>query len=237
MSIDYLIFDRDKFTILYGSITEDGILSGHSTSTINILNTKSTIDVYIKLSVGSGTAEWQNIFDIGDRTNGIAVLRQHSANRIIVRVEGTDYWFKSGTTFANNEYYLHFNINLINKIVTVFQNDIQIGQTSFSNSMTLKNNFEVWAQAEGTSDLKQAYIIADGVEVFSGSHKGKLTDKLIFLNETKNRIKDALIGKGVEVTSNTPFREYADKIGQISGSGIDATIVHSKLDNIIGEVL
>lgn len=46
-----------------------------------------------------------------------------------------------------------------------------------------------------------------------------IENELIQLGETKNLIKNAIINKGVEVDSTTPFREYADKIAEISGGG------------------
>lgn len=41
------------------------------------------------------------------------------------------------------------------------------------------------------------------------------TDKLEYLNDTKALLKAAIINKGQEVTSSTPFREYANKINNI----------------------
>lgn len=40
-------------------------------------------------------------------------------------------------------------------------------------------------------------------------------DKLEYLNDTKALLKAAIINKGQEVTSLTPFREYANKINNI----------------------
>lgn len=45
------------------------------------------------------------------------------------------------------------------------------------------------------------------------------SDKLIYLNGTKEAIKQAIIDKGVEVSSEDTFRSYATKIGEISGGG------------------
>ena len=39
-----------------------------------------------------------------------------------------------------------------------------------------------------------------------------ITDKLTYLSGTKEAIKDALIEKGVDMSGDIPFREYADKI-------------------------
>lgn len=44
-----------------------------------------------------------------------------------------------------------------------------------------------------------------------------IENKLNYLSETKDLIKQALINKGVEVDDSTPFREYADKVGSIGG--------------------
>lgn len=44
-----------------------------------------------------------------------------------------------------------------------------------------------------------------------------IADKLTYLNETKQAIKQAIIDKGVEVTDTDTFRSYADKVGEISG--------------------
>lgn len=68
---------------------------------------------------------------------------------------------------------------------------------------------------KGSIDLKQFSIEVDGKEVFSGSRKGTITDKFIYLNDTKELIRQAIISKGVDVSVDTPFREYADRIGEI----------------------
>ena len=49
---------------------------------------------------------------------------------------------------------------------------------------------------------------------------GTTSEKLAYLQETKEAIKDAIVNKGVEVTEDTTFREYATKIGEIGGSVI-----------------
>ena len=41
------------------------------------------------------------------------------------------------------------------------------------------------------------------------------SEKLEYLNNTKTLIKNAIINKGQEITSSTPFREYVDKINSI----------------------
>ena len=45
---------------------------------------------------------------------------------------------------------------------------------------------------------------------------GTLTEKLNYLLTTKNKIRQALIEKGISILEDTPFREYADKIKEIS---------------------
>lgn len=48
---------------------------------------------------------------------------------------------------------------------------------------------------------------------------GTVSDKLLYLQGTKSAIKDAIVAKGVSVETGTPFRDYATKIGEISGGG------------------
>ena len=48
---------------------------------------------------------------------------------------------------------------------------------------------------------------------------GNTADKLSYLEETKSQIKQAIINKGVSVSDSDTFREYAGKIGDISGGG------------------
>ena len=48
---------------------------------------------------------------------------------------------------------------------------------------------------------------------------GTISDKLTYLQGTKSAIKDAIVAKGVSVETGTPFRDYATKIGEISGGG------------------
>ena len=45
---------------------------------------------------------------------------------------------------------------------------------------------------------------------------GTTADKLKYLTETKQAIKNAIIEMGVEIDDNTPFREYANKILEIT---------------------
>ena len=45
---------------------------------------------------------------------------------------------------------------------------------------------------------------------------GTTSDKLLYLQDTKSAIKDAIVAKGVDVPTGTPFREYATKIGDIT---------------------
>ena len=46
-----------------------------------------------------------------------------------------------------------------------------------------------------------------------------IQNKLAYLEETKGLIKEAIIGKGVEVTDTDTFRSYADKIEAIQAGG------------------
>lgn len=46
---------------------------------------------------------------------------------------------------------------------------------------------------------------------------GTTVEKLIYLQETKEAIKNAIVEKGVEVPEGTTFRAYAQKVGEIKG--------------------
>lgn len=48
---------------------------------------------------------------------------------------------------------------------------------------------------------------------------GTLKEKLSYLSETKEAIKQALIKQQVTVTDEDTFRSYADKISGIEGGG------------------
>ena len=54
-----------------------------------------------------------------------------------------------------------------------------------------------------------------------------IATKLNYLNETKESIKDAIIAKGVEVSDNDTFRDYATKISDISSGGGDGMIINA----------
>lgn len=75
---------------------------------------------------------------------------------------------------------------------------------------------------------------------------GTVADKLNYLNETKEDIKNALINKGVTVNDNDTFRSYANKILDVQ-SGLDTSdatataehisegyIAYSKGERIVG---
>lgn len=51
-----------------------------------------------------------------------------------------------------------------------------------------------------------------------------IADKLTYLSGTKDAIKQAIIGKGVDVTDSDTFRSYADKISSIQTGGGTANI-------------
>ncbi len=48
---------------------------------------------------------------------------------------------------------------------------------------------------------------------------GTTADKLLYLQDTKSAIKDAIVAKGVTVSTGTTFRDYATKIGEITTGG------------------
>lgn len=49
---------------------------------------------------------------------------------------------------------------------------------------------------------------------------GTTADKLVYLEETKADIRAAMVEKGLNVSENTPFREYGDLIRGISGDSL-----------------
>ena len=61
---------------------------------------------------------------------------------------------------------------------------------------------------------------------------GTIAEKLAYLNNTKTAIKNAIIDKGVTVEDTDTFREYADKIAEISSGGsiIDRTYIFNGED-------
>ena len=48
---------------------------------------------------------------------------------------------------------------------------------------------------------------------------GTTADKLAYLEGTKDAIREAISARGVELSESAPFREYAERIGEIGGSG------------------
>ena len=58
---------------------------------------------------------------------------------------------------------------------------------------------------------------------------GTVSDKLSYLDQTKEAIKEAIINKGVDVSENDTFRSYAEKIGDIETGGGDGNIMPDDL--------
>lgn len=48
---------------------------------------------------------------------------------------------------------------------------------------------------------------------------GTSSDKLAYLQQTKESIRQAIIAKGVDVPDATPFRQYAGKVADIQSGG------------------
>lgn len=53
---------------------------------------------------------------------------------------------------------------------------------------------------------------------------GTINEKLNYLLQTKENIKQAIKGKGVEITDSDSFRSYAEKIGTIK-AGRDEILI------------
>lgn len=63
-----------------------------------------------------------------------------------------------------------------------------------------------------------------------------ISEKLTYLNETKDLIKQAIVNKGVEVSDEDTFRSYANKISTIEGTGggvEDLTEELTEQDNLL----
>ena len=68
---------------------------------------------------------------------------------------------------------------------------------------------------------------------------GTLADKLQYLKDTKDAIMNAIIEKGVEITSSDTFRSYAAKIKDIvtgGGDGIICNINYGGYNTVINNV-
>lgn len=65
-----------------------------------------------------------------------------------------------------------------------------------------------------------------------------IAEQLAALAQIKEDIRQAIIDKGVDVPSNTPFTSYASLIGDISGGGgIPGYEFKTQLDiEVVGEV-
>lgn len=67
---------------------------------------------------------------------------------------------------------------------------------------------------------------------------GSISDKLSYLEETKQEIADAIVEKGQTVQDSDTFRSYADKIKEISGGGGGSSIatenIYSTEEHVIG---
>ena len=59
---------------------------------------------------------------------------------------------------------------------------------------------------------------------------GTLADKLQYLKDTKDAIMNAIIEKGIAITSSDTFRSYADKIKSITSG--DKPIVYDTVSSI-----
>ncbi len=58
---------------------------------------------------------------------------------------------------------------------------------------------------------------------------GTTAEKLVYLEETKADIRAALVEKGMDVPESMPFREYAEKIREISSGSTGKESTFQKL--------
>ena len=61
----------------------------------------------------------------------------------------------------------------------------------------------------------------------------ELNTQLEYLAETKEQIKTAITNKGQDITSSVPFREYVDKINNISTLQADTADANAKVGDIV----
>ena len=61
----------------------------------------------------------------------------------------------------------------------------------------------------------------------------ELNTQLDYLAETKEQIKSAITNKGQEIISDTPFREYVDKINNISTLQVDTADANAIAEDIL----
>ena len=64
---------------------------------------------------------------------------------------------------------------------------------------------------------------------------GTVNEKLNYLSQTKENIKQAIKGKGVEITDSDSFRSYAEKIGTIKAGG-DEILIDAPTAFVLPEV-
>lgn len=224
------------------TITDDGIASGFSgyPSSTSCVKT-SSIDLNkpckIICKVKTGDTIGGTFFGQGGNNQAGLQLTFRNANEVIYYLKANDgtilipeSYTRVLQTIQPNTNYIgvyewtgtgHFYSIYTENKTKVFEKNID--STLAPHSGTIGIGATVTDQAyyrfNGSIDLKQFSITVDGVEVLSGSRNGTLVEKLLYLNDTKQIIKQAIVDKGVEITPDTPFREYADKIGEISSGG------------------
>lgn len=238
MTVDYRIFDRDKFTVVGSpTITDDGIASGFSSGnylTTPIIDLSKPFEIKFYYNTGDSFNSSIPVFGSSDRN--YLRFRADSFQFILSELNlNNTAWV---TVQTNTTYYVIYYWNGSEYGAKIYKPDGTLLANPKVNSSTPCANSKItlgkcsWSgdYVRGSIDLKQFSIEVDGEEVFSGSHKGTITDKLIYLNDTKQIIKSAIEAKGVEVSTETPFRQYADKIGEISGGGYQP---YTKTPNVI----
>lgn len=242
MTVDYRIFDRDKFTVVGSpTITDDGIASGFSgsnylrTSSINFNSKKWKVSLRFLFNTLSATNTL-----CGTANNAKIALSLFTNNKLNFENQISN-WFAvtSDTLQLNTLYDAEFGQYIDGTNCVCYLSYKTANSQDFITKTVIKDtSFYLTTQeilsigkysnynpaSQCSIDLSQFSIEVDGVEVFSGSHLGTLTDKLVYLNDTKQIIKSAIEAKGVEVPTETPFRQYADKIGEISSSPVRRTI-------------
>ncbi len=220
------------------TISEDYILTLDNNS--NYIGTPSTqlldfskpfkFKINFSTLSGSGNLTWSMNGSFAS-ISGLNFYWSGSQGRMICAVgNGSSFTDISMTYTANqqNNFILEWDGSVYTAYVEYKDGSISSKFTMNSTEPIPNCMMAIGRYGRFTSDLKEFSL-----EHTDGSYKFELvstivipetiTEKLTYLSETKDLIKQAIIDKGVEVATSLPFRKYADKIAEISGGGGGST--------------
>lgn len=208
------------------NISEDYIYTSSSTNFIStpvaeLLDFSKPFKFKINLSTlsGSGNLTW-SVTSSGSSIAGLNYYWGGSQGYMICAVGNGSSFNDIGISYTAQQQ-KNFILEWDGSVYTAY---VEYKDGTFSNKYTLTRstpipNCAMYLGQYGSfiSDLKEFSL-----EHTDGSYKFELvsaivppktiTEKLTYLAETKNLIKNAIISKGGVVTDSTPFRNYADII-------------------------